>query len=183
MSETQSGILAGCPRLAMYMTFTLIDAAAAKKALRALCDSADGDKTVVGLGEPLVLAIGGTIQGLRTFPSYSGSGFTVPSTQSHLWLWLRGDDRGDLMLRSQALAATLAPAFAQESVVDGFQYGASRDLTGYEDGTENPKGKKAVEAGVVAGRGDGMDGSSFVAVQQWVHDFKRFGALSPRERL
>ncbi|HEY1269277.1 MAG TPA: Dyp-type peroxidase [Candidatus Binatia bacterium] len=182
MSDTQPGILAVAPRLAMYMTFTLVDPAEAKAALRALCDIADGNKTVVGLGEPLVLAIGGAIQGLKTFPSYSGKGFTVPSTQSHLWLWLRGDDRGELMLRSQALAAALAPPFAEESVVDGFQYGASRDLTGYEDGTENPKGKKAVEAGVVAGRGESMDGSSFVAVQQWVHDFKRFGALSAREQ-
>ncbi len=182
MGDTQPGILAACPRLALYMTFTLIDPAKAKDALGALCAIADGDKTVVGLGEPLVLALGGAIQGLRTFPVYSGKGFTVPSTPSHLWLWLRGDDRGELMLRSQALAAALAPAFAEESAVDAFQYGASRDLTGYEDGTENPKGKKAVEAGVVAGRGEGMDGSSFVAVQQWVHDFKRFGRMSAREQ-
>jgi hypothetical protein len=55
-------------------------------------------------------------------------------------------------------------------------------LTGFEDGTENPKGDNAIAAGIVQGKGDGMNGSSFVAVQQWVHNFARFDALSPTEQ-
>jgi putative iron-dependent peroxidase len=46
-----------------------------------------------------------------------------------------------------------------------FMY-TGRDLTGYEDGTENPKGKKAEKAAIVAS-GTGFAGSSFVAVQRW----------------
>ena len=42
-----------------------------------------------------------------------------------------------------ALAAMLAPAFRLQRVLDAFQYDASRDLTGYEDGTENPQGEAA----------------------------------------
>jgi len=34
-----------------------------------------------------------------------------------------------------------------------------------------------VEAAIVAGQGGTMDGSSFVAVQLWVHDFKVFDAM------
>ena len=37
-------------------------------------------------------------------------------------------------------------------------------------------------AAIVQGKGDGLDGSSLVAVQQWVHDFALFDALSPKEQ-
>ena len=52
------------------------------------------------------------------------------------------------------------------------------DLTGYEDGTENPKGEAAVAAGLVAS-GDGLAGSSFVAVQRWAHDLRVFHGHTP----
>lgn len=182
MSEVQPGILGDVPRLALYMTFSLSDPRAAKAALRSLCDVVDGDRTVVGIGEPLALALDSRIEGLKTFSAYSGAGFTVPATPTYLWLWLRGEDRGELLLRSQAISRTIASAFAPETVIDAFQYRDSRDLTGFQDGTENPKGKRAIEAAVVQGRGDGMDGSSFVAVQQWLHDFNKFDAMSTREQ-
>ncbi len=37
-------------------------------------------------------------------------------------------------------------------------------------------------AGFVHGRGRGLDGASFVAVQQWVHDFDAFEALTEQDR-
>jgi putative iron-dependent peroxidase len=43
-------------------------------------------------------------------------------------------------------------------------------IVGYEDGTENPKGDAALEAAIRP------DGSSFVAVQRYVHDLERFNA-------
>lgn len=182
MMDAQPGILDAVPRLARYLTFSLADPARARDALRSLCKIADGGKTVVGLGQPLALALGRGIAGLKTFPSYTASGFSVPSTPAALWCWLRGDDRGELLLRSRAIQRGVAAAFAPDSVIDAFQYGDSRDLTGFQDGTENPKGKKAIDAGIVQGRGAGMDGSSFVAVQQWVHDFDRFDAMAPKDQ-
>lgn len=182
MGEPQAGILGDVPRLARYVTLRLENPPAATTALRALQEFVDGDRTVVGLGEPLVLALGRRVAGLRTLPVFSGPGFAVPSTPADVWLWLRGDDRGELLLRSQAIVRALAPTFRINTVIDSFQYGDSRDLTGYQDGTENPKGKRAVEAGILQGAEDGMDGSSFVAVQQWVHDFDRFNAMSQRDQ-
>lgn len=44
-----------------------------------------------------------------------------------------------------------------------------RELTGYEDGSENPKDDAAVKAAI--SKQPGIAGSSFVAVQQWQHDF------------
>jgi putative iron-dependent peroxidase len=67
-------------------------------------------------------------------------------------------------------------------VVDSFQYDKNRDLTGYEDGTENPKGEEAIAAAVVQGQGRGMDGGSFMAIQQWLHDLDYFDSLSQEEQ-
>jgi hypothetical protein len=39
-----------------------------------------------------------------------------------------------------------------------------------------------VEAAIVRGVGAGMDGSSFVAVQQWVHDLDHFQSMSEEEQ-
>ena len=75
-------------------------------------------------------------------------------------------------------------AFQLERVVDGFRYGRGpsghgRDLTGYEDGTENPQGRDARAAALVHGQGEGMDGASLMAVQIWTHDLDAFEAMPP----
>jgi putative iron-dependent peroxidase len=126
--------------------------------------------------------MGRKIPGLRDFPVHSGAGVEVPSTPAALWCWLRGEDRGELVHRSRAIAAALAPAFRTSTIIEAFQYDASRDLTGYEDGTENPQGEQAVAAALLDGSGPGLDGSSFVAVQQWLHDLDRFAAMSQAQQ-
>jgi putative iron-dependent peroxidase len=105
----------------------------------------------------------------------------VPSTPAALWCWLRGADRGELLQQSRSIAQMVSPAFDLHRTLDGFRYKTGLDLTGYEDGTENPKGDDAVAAAIVDSQGAGLDGSSFVAVQQWVHELDRFEAM-PREQ-
>jgi putative iron-dependent peroxidase len=182
MSLPQPGILERIPRAARYLSFDLRDGERVAEALRALAKAADGKACVVGLGEPALGALGHSIEGLRPFPRYFGPGFEVPSTQTALWCWLRGDDRGELVLRSLEIQHLLAGGFDITGVTDAFRYGTGRDLTGYEDGTENPKGRKAVAAAVSDNPKTGMRGSSFVAVQQWVHDLDRFNAMSAKQQ-
>lgn len=182
MKNTQPGILTSVPRLARYLIFSLKLDSDPKKALTDLRQVADGDKVVVGLGKSLALAVGVDIAGLRTFPNYAGAGVEIPSTPFSLWCWLRGEDRGELVHQTRLIRSTLARTFHLKNVIDAFQYGPSLDLTGYEDGTENPKGDDAIEAAIVKGAGAGMDGSSFVAVQQWVHDLDHFQSMSQAEQ-
>ena len=182
MSTVQTGILAVVPRLARYLAFSLTPLSEPRVALLRLCDHADGERTVIGIGQSTLLALGKTIEGFRVFPCYSGAGIDVPSTPGALWCWLRGEDRGELLHRARVIARAVSPAFRLEKVIDAFQYGPGLDLTGYEDGTENPTGAHAHAVAVIQGQGEGLDGSSFVAVQQWVHDLTRFDAMSVAEQ-
>jgi porphyrinogen peroxidase len=181
----QPAILPAAPRVARYLSFSLrpdTAPAASRDLVRAL--NID-DRCVVGIGGPLVSHWGNELEGLRVFPAMSGPGVQIPSTQLALWCWLRDDDRGELVHRTRAMSAALGLAFQLEEVVDAFKYGngdLGLDLTGYEDGTENPTGDDAVNTAILTGRGPGLDGSSFVAVQKWVHDLIAFTSLAQREQ-
>jgi putative iron-dependent peroxidase len=174
MDNVQPGILADIPAQARYLTFSILPGSAPEAALERLTELVDGESAVVGLGKPLLETLDADITGLVDFPAYSEPGAEVPSTPQALWIWLRNDDRGELVHVTRKLRDALLDAFHLEQVIDAFRYGSGLDLTGYEDGTENPVGEDAIVAGIVSGTRPGLDGSSFVAVQQWVHDLGRF---------
>jgi putative iron-dependent peroxidase len=54
--------------------------------------------------------------------------------------------------------------------IHGFRYRDSRDLTGFIDGTENPKGKARAVAALIGEEDRLFAGGSYVAVQRYVHD-------------
>jgi putative iron-dependent peroxidase len=184
MSDVQQGILDPIDAASRYLTFTISNVDRVASALGALREAVDGRGAVVGIGPSLVERIGRSIDGLTAFPEMSAKGFALPSTPADLWVWLRSDNRGEITLRAREIERLLAPAFALQDAVDGFRYGrdgSDRDLSGYEDGTENPAGDDAIATAFVAGQGAGYDGASFVAVQQWLHDFAKMEAIPSGE--
>jgi putative iron-dependent peroxidase len=62
----------------------------------------DGQSLILCVGAPLAKALGREVPGLRSFPQLDAV-VENPATQHALWLWLRGEERGDLFLRAQAL--------------------------------------------------------------------------------
>lgn len=199
----QAGILEPVPALARHLFFNLKAGAAAGRiqtALRALAAHADGRCVVVGFGPPVLAALGKTIPGLRTAPALRtaprdapDAAIDIPSTPAALWCWVRGSmhvsmhdkgaadsvpgDAGDLLHSGRHIGQLLAPAFALDGALDVFRHGSGRDLTGYEDGTENPQNDAAAAAAITQGLGAGLDGASFAAFQQWQHDFAAFDAM------
>ncbi len=177
MNNTQSGILMDVPRLARYLVFNLKPDVDARASLAVLAEFHDGDSNVIGLGLPLLQQLNKSIAGMKDMTPYSGTGFAIPSTPAALWIWLRGDDRGELLHQSRQIEQGLSHYFELDQTLDSFQYKDSRDLTGYEDGTENPEGDDAINAAIVQEQHEGLDGSSFVAVQQWIHNLDQFQAM------
>jgi len=187
----QPGILEPIPAVARYVVFALTEQGqerdAVQEALRRLSPLANGSDVVLGIGPSLVAALGAEVPGLHEFRELSGHGVKVPATPGTLWCWVRGNDLGDLLHLTRKVQKALSPAFAVRHVVDAFRHslgesGHGRDLTGFEDGTENPAGEAAEEAAFAHDQGEGLDGASFVAVQQWVHDLDAFEALGDEER-
>ena len=181
MSSAQPCILAPLPARSRYLSFRLIPNADPHDAVQRLAERPPDD-AVVGLGHSLVTRLGAEVAGLRESPVLSGPGVSVPSTPAALWVWLSGDDAGKLLHRGRVISQGLSDALQLESATDGLVYDGGRDLTGYEDGTENPTGERAESAALVRGAGSGMDGSSFVAVQRWQHNLDRFEAMPSLEQ-
>lgn len=182
MPETQNGILADVPANAAYLFFSLRPASNPTDTLKDIAEFCDGENHVLGLGEPLLLALGKSVPGLKSCPSIAMPGSNIPSTQEALWVWIRGNDQGDLLHESRRIEQMLWDDFILIDKVSGFMHREGRDLTGYVDGTENPTGDDAVSAAIVSGKQHGLDGSSFVAVQQWVHDFDLFQQMTQQEQ-
>ena len=65
MSTPQPGILAPLPPLARCLTFQLSPDGDPTLALAALAEWTHGDELVVGIGQPLALALNAAIPGLR----------------------------------------------------------------------------------------------------------------------
>jgi len=183
MTAAQSRILAPPPTAARSLTWSAPAGAPVREALARVLGTLDPGRSVVGLGAPFYRAAGlGVPDGLRVFPSLDGNGVSVASTQDALWTLLCDGDRGELAERARLARAAAGDALVVSDDVECFVHRDGRDLSGYVDGTENPKGDDAVRAAIVSGRGAALDGGSFVAVQRWVHDLARVRAMPAAER-
>jgi putative iron-dependent peroxidase len=178
-SVSQPAILEPPPSLGRFVTFELREGADPAAVVRALSASEHDPKTVIGVGTPLADALARPIAGLRAFPDDLPP---FPSTQHAVWAFLTHGDSTLLFDAGRALAARFHGLLYIVDEVDAFTYRAGRDLSGFVDGTENPKGEDALRAAIIAGRGAGLDGGSFVAVQRWVHDLDAVDRMSAAAR-
>ena len=181
MSQPQAAILAPVFPHGRFLVLGLQPGGDAKRALDRVRELRATDHSVVGVGAPLVPS-SEAIPGLRPFPAIARTGVAYPSTQGAFFAFLGGTDPGELLHEARTLIATLGDSFRIDEEVQAFQHASGRDLSGYEDGTENPKGEAAARAAIVAGRGDGLDGGSFVAAQRWVHNLDGLDRLSEAQR-
>jgi len=62
--------------------------------------------------------------------------------------------------------------------VHGFRYFDDRDVIGFVDGTENPRGEAAREAVIIGDEDPAFAGGSYVIVQKYLHNMKAWNGLS-----
>jgi porphyrinogen peroxidase len=76
------------------------------------------------------------------------------------------------------ITARLGNAVSTVDEVQGFRYFDDRDLMGFVDGTENPRGEAAAEAVVIGNEDPDFAGGSYVIIQKYLHDLGAWNALS-----
>jgi len=76
------------------------------------------------------------------------------------------------------IMARLGGAVSAVDEVQGFRYFDDRDLLGFVDGTENPRGAAAADAVVIGDEDADFAGGSYVIVQKYLHDMGAWNALS-----
>ncbi|MGC1449305.1 MAG: Dyp-type peroxidase [Candidatus Sulfotelmatobacter sp.] len=76
------------------------------------------------------------------------------------------------------LMARLGNAVSPVDEVHGFRYFDDRDLIGFVDGTENPRGAAIADAVLIGDEDTEFAGGSYVIVQKYLHDLGAWNALS-----
>jgi putative iron-dependent peroxidase len=76
------------------------------------------------------------------------------------------------------LVTRLGNAVSAVDEVQGFRYFDDRDLLGFVDGTENPRGAAATHAVLVGDEDPDFASGSYVIVQKYLHDLGVWNALS-----
>src|SRR5208337_3280732 len=114
----------------------------------------------------------------------------------HAFREIRGGERhavstpGDLLFHIRAkrmdlcfelatqIMARIGDAVSPADEVHGFRYFDARDLLGFVDGTENPRGDAVTEAVLIGEEDAAFAGGSYVIVQKYLHDVAGWNALS-----
>ena len=119
---------------------------------------------------------------LRPFKAIKAGKHVAPSTGGDLWIHI-ASDRHDLNIElAMRLATGLASEIRVAEEVHGYRYLDSRDLTGFIDGTENPKEDDRADAALIGAEDPDFNGGSYVAVQRYVHHLEAWRKLPVSEQ-
>lgn len=103
-------------------------------------------------------------------------GFSMPATQHDVILWVAGGSRDVVFDAATAAVYELADVASVAEESEGWTYQHHRDLTGFEDGTENPPLVETPSIALVPAGRPGA-GGSVLLLQRWRHDAEAWGAL------
>jgi putative iron-dependent peroxidase len=115
---------------------------------------------------------------LHTFREIRAGARHAVSTPGDLLFHIRAK-RMDLCFElAMQIMARLGGAVSSVDEVHGFRYFDDRDLLGFVDGTENPRGPEASNAVLIGDEDPAFAGGSYVIVQKYVHDLGAWDQLS-----
>ena len=185
-------VAAPLSRAAIFLVVALRPDPQARAAVRSFCADLAGIVRAVEMrdleaGVSCIMGIGSAAwdwlfgsprpASLHTFPEILGAKHVAVSTPGDLLFHIRAK-RMDLCFELETqIMATLGDAVSPVDEVQGFRYFDDRDLIGFVDGTENPRGQAAVDAVLIGDEDPAFAGGSYVIVQKYLHDMKGWDAL------
>src|SRR5271155_4417435 len=187
-------IAAGLSRAAIFLVLTVKPGVENRAVLRSFCadlsailravefrDIEAGLSCVMGFGSEAWDRLFGTPRPaeLHPFREIRSGGRHAVATPGDLLFHIRAK-RMDLCFElATQIMARLGDAVSAVDEVHGFRYFDDRDLIGFVDGTENPRGQEAIDAVVIGDEDAGFAGGSYVIVQKYLHDMAGGGGASP----
>ncbi len=179
MVTGQTGIFALGDAAHGFFEFALQDGASPDALVKAVADlrpprtTVGGVNLVVGLRPELwrTVAPDDAPAGVHGFDAgvRGADGFTMPATQADLWVWYAAAAYDIVFDLGKATIEALAPFAVLVREATGWSYKHTRDLTGFEDGTENPTLYEAPGIALIENGVPGA-GGSVLLFQQWRHD-------------
>ncbi|HEY0702077.1 MAG TPA: Dyp-type peroxidase [Candidatus Acidoferrales bacterium] len=114
---------------------------------------------------------------LHPFREIRAGGRHAVSTPGDILFHIRAK-RHDLCFELAAqIMESLGDAVTVADETQAFRYFDDRDLMGFVDGTENPRGDEARDAAIVGDEDPAFKGGSYVIVQKYLHDMQGWNAL------
>lgn len=112
---------------------------------------------------------------------YTGpDGFSMPATQCDCWMYFSGASYDIVWQSARGAIEALDGIATLATDIDGWSYRHNRDLTGFEDGTENPSLMQAPDVALVPDGRPGA-GGSILLYQKWRHE-SAWEALSVKQQ-
>ena len=184
-------VVAQLTRAAIFLVVTIKSGPECDAAVRALCGDLSALLRAVGFRDldgrlSCVMGIGSEAwdrffgeprpKNLHPFREIHGVHHAV-ATPGDLLFHIRSV-RMDLCFElATQIMTRLGDAVATSEEVHGFKYFDERDLLGFVDGTENPVDQAAIDAAIIGDEDAAFAGGSYVIVQKYLHDLKRWNEL------
>jgi porphyrinogen peroxidase len=120
---------------------------------------------------------------LHAFKELRAGDRHAPSTPADLLFHLRAK-RMDLCFELVAqIMARIGSVLSSVDETHGFRYFDDRDLLGFVDGTENPRGLAALNAALITEAEDPDHAAgSYVIIQKYLHDMEKWNALTTEQQ-
>jgi len=115
---------------------------------------------------------------LHPFREFHAGNRHAPATPGDVLFHIRAQRMDICFELATQIMERIGDAVSVADEVQGFRYFEDRDLIGFVDGTENPRGALALESAVVGEEDPPSAGGSYVLVQKYLHDMKAWNALS-----
>jgi porphyrinogen peroxidase len=189
-------VVAGFTRAAIFLVATVSPGSVSEAAARALCGDLSALLRAVGFRDlegrlSCILGFGSDAwdrlfgaprpKELHPFREIFGRHQAV-ATPGDLLFHIRAE-RMDLCFElATQIVSRLGDAVSIVDETHGFRYFDQRDLLGFVDGTENPVDQGAVDAAIIGDEDAAFAGGSYVIVQKYLHDLKRWNAVPTEEQ-
>jgi putative iron-dependent peroxidase len=133
----------------------------------------------IGFGASIWDAVCGSPKptGLEPFAALQDGPRVAPATPADIFLHIHSKAHRANFALAREVMRQLGGAVAIVEEIHGFRTLGARDLTGFVDGTENPKGDDRPGVALVGDEDPLFAGGSYVSIQRYVHDLARWEAM------